>query len=135
LALPWLQITLSAEGIALIISARPGLDTLRWHIAIPSRITGKLIHQLLREVNQKFPKAQGLTRAYLIFPVNSIATTNAFLRCTEATRNFVSSIRPTLSLGTIASHMASITANATDDVGGEVALLRTVVFAMTDLST
>jgi hypothetical protein len=65
----------------------------------------------------------------------SIATTNAFLRCPKATRNFVSSIRATLSLGTVASHMASIPTNATDDVGGEVALLRTVVLAMTDLST
>jgi hypothetical protein len=31
--------------------------------------------------------------------------------------------------------MSSIAARATDDVGGEVALLRTVVFAVTNLTT
>ena len=47
----------------------------------------------------------------------------------------VAPIGSALALGTIASHVACLTTNTTDNAGGEVLLLGTVVFAMTNFST
>jgi hypothetical protein len=39
-----------------------------------------------------------------------------------------------LAIGTVACHVAGVSADTTDDVGGEVGLLGTVVLAVTDLT-
>ena len=47
----------------------------------------------------------------------------------------VTPVTSTLAVGTITSHVASIATNPTDNVGSEVALLGTIVLAMSDLAT
>jgi hypothetical protein len=71
---------------------------------------------------------------YLHLAIDSIATSNTSLGAAIA-RSLVARICATLSVGTIACHMTSITTDAANDVRGEVALLGAVVFAMTDLTT
>ena len=70
---------------------------------------------------------------YLHLAINSITTTESSLR--GRSRNVVASVRASLPVGTISSHMTSISTNATDDIGCEVALLGAVVFSMSDLAT
>jgi hypothetical protein len=64
--------------------------------------------------------------------VNSIATANSFA-ATEAAL-VVAPVASSLAVGTITSHMARVTADTTDDVRSEVALLGAVIFAMPDLT-
>ena len=73
--------------------------------------------------------------AYLHLSVDSITATNGSARTAETTTVVVAPVGASLAVRTIASHMASVTTDATDDVGGEVALLRTVVLAVSDLTT
>lgn len=74
---------------------------------------------------------RGLT--YLVLSVDSIATTN--LAGSRALRGtVVAPVTALLSVGTVASHVASITTDAADDVGGEVWLVGTVVLAVTNLT-
>lgn len=71
---------------------------------------------------------------YLHLTVHSIAST-ATTRALSVRTGTVAPVAASLAVGTIAGHMAGITTNATDDVGGEVALLRAVILAMSDLTT
>jgi hypothetical protein len=81
-------------------------------------------------------KWEGAGKTYLVFPVNSISSTNTTsgrARC--STRSIVSPVCTTLSVRTISGHVTSITTDTTNDVGGKVALLGTVVLSMTNLTT
>ena len=72
--------------------------------------------------------------AYLIFPINSITSTNCrTTRC--ATRSIVSPIGTTLSVRTISRHVSSIATDSANDVRCEVALFRAVILPMTNLTT
>lgn len=70
---------------------------------------------------------------YLVFTVNGISATDTTSRTGSSI--IVAPAGTTLSVGTIASHVTRVTADATDDAGSVVLLLRTVVLAMTDLTT
>ena len=70
---------------------------------------------------------------YLIFTVDSISAINTASRA--GTRFAVTPAGTTLAVRTIASHVARVTTDATDDTGSVVLLLRAVVLAMTDLAT
>ena len=75
-------------------------------------------------------------KIYFILSVNSISSTNATsCRSRRTTRTIVPPICTTLSVGTISSHVTSVAADTANNVGGEVTLLRTVVLAVTDLTT
>jgi hypothetical protein len=75
-------------------------------------------------------------KTYLILSVNSISSTNATsCRSRGTARAIVAPICTTLSVGTISSHVTSVAADTANDVGGEVTLLRTVVLAVTNLTT
>lgn len=74
---------------------------------------------------------------YLVLSVHSISVTQS-----SGTRPsggcagpIVAPVLAALTIRTIASHMTGVTTHATDDVGGEITLLGTVVLAMTNLST
>jgi len=91
--------------------------------------------------------------AYLVLSVNGITGTNATSgRARSSARAVVAPISTTLSaisqrfpisnvaeesipIGTISSHVTSISTDTTDDVGCKVALFRAVVFSMTNLTT
>lgn len=49
-------------------------------------------------------------------------------------RELVARLAPTLAIWAITGHVPSIATDTADNVGGEVALLGAVVFAMTDLA-
>lgn len=68
---------------------------------------------------------------YLIFAIDGIPTTNTR---SGTGRAIVTPTGTLLSIGTISSHVTSITTNATNDVGSEVLFLWTIVFAMADLT-
>lgn len=75
---------------------------------------------------------------YLVLSVNSIAGTNASCIWTAGhttRRSTISPVRAALSIWTIPSHVTSITADATDDTRSEVALLGTIIFTVTNLTT
>lgn len=70
---------------------------------------------------------------YLHLTVDSVTAANG-PAAAEATV-VVAPVRAALTVGTITGHVTSVTTDATDDIGGEVALLRTVVLAVSDLTT
>ena len=74
---------------------------------------------------------------HLIFSVNRIASPNTSSGCAtrHATRSIVAPISTGSSVRTITSHVSGVATNATNNIGGKVALLRAVVLAMTDLTT
>ena len=69
---------------------------------------------------------------YLHLTVNSIASANRTWATAEAT---IVPIGTSLTVWAVASHMASIATDTANDVRGEVALLRAVILAMSDLTT
>lgn len=75
--------------------------------------------------------------AYLVLAVDGIARTDGTTRrrTIEAAGTIVAPVGATNSIGAISSHMAGITAYATDDVGRIVALLGAIILAMSDLTT
>lgn len=76
-----------------------------------------------------------MQRTYLVVSISfSSAADSAGGPSTRSTRSIVAPILASLSVGTVASHVTCITAHTADDAGGEVLLLRTVIFAMTDLT-
>ena len=68
---------------------------------------------------------------YLHFTVDSVASADS----TSRTRPIVTPIGSPLPVGTVASEMARVTADATDDACSEVLALGTVVLAVTDFTT
>lgn len=70
---------------------------------------------------------------YLHLAVDSIAATNLASRA--RTRIVVTPAGTALTIGTITSHVASITTDAADDARSKVLSLRTIVLAMADLAT
>jgi hypothetical protein len=75
-------------------------------------------------------------KTHLVLSVNSISSTNATsCRAGWTTRTVVPPVCTTLSIGTISCHVTSIATDTTNDISGEVTLLGTVVFAMTNLTT
>lgn len=77
-----------------------------------------------------------MQETYLVVSISfSSAADPASRPSTRSTRSIVAPVLASLSVGTVASHVTCITANTTNDAGGEILLLRTVVFAMTDLTT
>ena len=95
----------------------------------------------------------GLGISYRVLPIDGVSSTNKTSSSSgTSTRAIVTPVSTALSrasqhfmfsqvsiitipVRTISSHMACVTTDATDDVGGEVALLWAVVFAVTNLST
>lgn len=78
-------------------------------------------------------KSQGILETHLHLAVDSIASTRT--ATTGRSVTIVTPVTSTLTVGTIASHMASIATDATDNVGSEVALLGAIVLAMSNLAT
>ena len=72
-------------------------------------------------------------KTYLHLPIDGITTANR-LR-TTAKAIVVTPVGTTLAVRAVTSHVTSVTADTTDDVRGEVALLGTVILAVTDLTT
>ena len=73
---------------------------------------------------------------YLVFTINRIASSDFPNRAArDSSRSIVTPIRSTLSVRTISGHVASVTADTTDDVGSKIALLWAVILAVTDLTT
>lgn len=70
---------------------------------------------------------------YLHLTIDSIALPDS--SAATAITAAIPPVGTSLAIGTIASHMASIATDATDDVGGKVTLLGAVVLAMSDLTT
>ena len=68
---------------------------------------------------------------YLVFPVNSITSGWSL----GAASIIVAPVGPSLSIGTIPGHVSCVATNPTNNVRGEIALLGTVVFAMSNLTT
>lgn len=54
---------------------------------------------------------------------------------TAAVATAIAPVAASLTVGTVASHVACVATDTTDDVGGEVALLGAVVLAVSDLTT
>lgn len=73
---------------------------------------------------------------YLVLAVNCVSSPNATsCRAWWTTRAIVAPVRTSLSVRTISGHMTSVATDTANDVGGEVALLRAVVLAMSNLTT
>lgn len=75
---------------------------------------------------------------YRVFSINRVATTNASSGPTTTGRRsrlIISPIRPALAVRAVSGHMSGISANAADNIGGEVTLLWTIVLSMSDLTT
>lgn len=73
-------------------------------------------------------------KTYLHLTINSIASANC-TRTTATSTTVVAPVAASLSVGTIAGHMASIATDATDNVGSEVSLFGAIILAMSDLTT
>lgn len=73
-----------------------------------------------------------VTKTYLHFAIDGISRSKSSVGPAEAV---VTPISAPLSIGTVASHMSRIATNTANDVRGEVALLRAIVLAMSDLTT
>lgn len=78
-------------------------------------------------------KSQDTWGTHLHLAVDSITSTRT--ATTGSSVAIVAPVTSTLAVGTIASHVASIATNATDNVGSEVALLGAIVLAMSNLAT
>ena len=75
-------------------------------------------------------------KSYLVLSVNSISSANAAsCRARWTARTIIAPVCTTLSVGAISCHVTSVATDTTNDVGGEIALLGTVVLAMTNLTT
>lgn len=75
-----------------------------------------------------------LARTYLVFPVNGISGTDASSR-PGTHRTIVTPASTSLSVRTVTSHVACITAGAANDTRGVVLLLGTIVLAVANLTT
>lgn len=75
----------------------------------------------------------GQGNAYLVLTIDCVATTNSTGRA--ATRAVVAPAGTSLSVRTIASHVAGVTTDAADDAGSVVLALGAIVLAMTNLAT
>lgn len=71
-----------------------------------------------------------LSATYLHFTVNSIAAAGP-----AAKAAVIAPAGTLLAVGTVASHVARVTAHTTDDAGSKVLALGTVVLAVTNLAT
>ena len=71
-------------------------------------------------------------KTYLHLPIDGVTTANGPRTAAKAV---VTPIGATLAVRAVTSHVSGIATDTTDDVGSEVALLRTVILAMTDLTT
>lgn len=126
--LPWLHVMVIVARIG------TGFDTTRR--LFTRSATGEFLHKLLYCVRYPYILKEKKVRkkTYLHLSVDSITAANRFGTTTKAVV-VVTPVSTALAVRTIASHVSSVTANTTDDVSSEVALLGTVVFAMTDLTT
>lgn len=119
--LPWLR-------VIIIAGVETGFDTARRFF---TRSTSRqFMHELLFLLASSGYKRS--RKAYLHLPIDGITTANSPRTAAKA---IVTPVTTSLAIRTVTSHMSSITADTTDDVGSEVALLRAIVFAMTDLTT
>ena len=69
---------------------------------------------------------------YLVFTVDDIAATNTASRGLD--RAVIAPARATLSVRTITSHVASVAADAADNVGRVILLLRAVILSVSNLA-
>ena len=75
-------------------------------------------------------------KTYLHLTIHGITRANSTrIAWTATIAATVAPIAATLAVETIAGHVASIATRTTDDIGGEIALLRAVVLAVSDLTT
>jgi hypothetical protein len=72
---------------------------------------------------------------YLVLAVNGVTTTDAAGNRTSARRAIIAPAGASLPVWTITGHVASVTADTADDVGGVILLLRAVILAVTNLTT
>lgn len=68
---------------------------------------------------------------YFVFAINAVTTANS----TSGTRPVVPPTGASLSIRTIASHVACITTDSANDAGRVVLLLRAIIFTMANLTT
>ncbi|KAB8071509.1 hypothetical protein BDV29DRAFT_193199 [Aspergillus leporis] len=113
-----------------------GFDAARSLAIFTWSTSRQFLHELLIAVSVYIDSIDPRTRyrAYLHFTVNGITSTNGSTAAASVT-TIVTPISTSLAIRTITSHVPCVAADATDDVGGEVALLRTIVLAMSDLAT
>lgn len=104
--LPWSHISRSFSISSIALSAFPSNLPCRIH----AFSTTKLVHQ------------------FLVVVFDGITSTTAWRAA------IVTPILATCAVWAVASHMASITTDSANDVGGEVACLWTIVLAMADLA-
>ena len=86
--------------------------------------------------------ATGWSKTYLVLAIDSIASANSagsWTTCRTAWSTWswwaIAPIRATLSVRTISCHVASVSADTTNNVGSEVTLLWAVVLPVADLTT
>jgi hypothetical protein len=96
-----------------------------------ARVSREFLHEVLQQISHSSTFEENDT--YLHLTIDGVTSTNAARGSTVA-RNLVASLTATLAVGAVASHVTSVTTDAADDVGGEVALLGAVILAMTDLA-
>lgn len=72
---------------------------------------------------------------YLVLAINSVTSSNsASWTAWHGSWSIVTPVRSTLAVWAIPSHVAGVATDTTDDVSREVALLRAIIFAMTNLT-
>lgn len=75
-------------------------------------------------------------KAYLHLTIHSVSRTKGTRRSTAAAEaTAIAPVAASLAVRTVASHVACIATDTTDNVGGKVALLGTVILAVSDLTT
>ena len=120
-----------------LVPARAGLDALRSLPIANWASTGEFLHELLQEL-EGCVGCLGGRKTHLILAVDSVAradgTPGRGPTTTVPTWSVIAPVRTALTVWTISSHVTSIATDAADDVGGEIALLRTVVLAVSDLA-
>ncbi|OJJ39222.1 hypothetical protein ASPWEDRAFT_362320 [Aspergillus wentii DTO 134E9] len=130
--LPRLRITV------IITLVGTGFNTARSVAVFIGRTSRQFIHELLDSMLVPLREARESKKAYLHLTVDSITTTNSSgvtSTGTAAAVAIVAPVRASLAVGTVTSHVACIATDTTDDIGSEVALLRAVILAVSDLTT
>jgi hypothetical protein len=136
----------------IIAAARSALNASR-SFSIGRSAARKFLHELLEHISCVVHHTGRV--AYLIFSVNSIAstdTTSCSCRARGSSRTIITPVGTTLSatsqhshllavatvsipIGAVSGHVACISTDTTDDVGREVALFWAVVLSVTNLTT
>lgn len=92
------------------------------------------MHEVLRHVSTGDSSRRG-ENTNLHFSVHGVSASNSPLWSIDSSRNIVAHVSSTLPVRTVPGHVTSIATDATNDIGGEVALFGAVVLAMSNLTT